>query len=521
MNGSGNQINTSKCGNTLGSSYVTPKEIEEIRLNLDDDWKVLRSIYDLLIDEKAFCCNNTEWNEKIVQFVQPADLKNLIDFKIEENQTKSIEDIKKLCREVIKYSVKTSHGRFHNQLFGQMDPYGLAGSWITEAVNTSAYTFEVAPVFSLMETEIIRKVCELCGYGQGDGIFSPGGSISNMYAIVLARYKRFPNIKSTGMFGLPPLVLFTSEESHYSFKKAANWLGFGVDNCIVVKTNDKGQMLVEDLEKQILLVKSQGKVPLFVNATAGTTVLGAFDDFEKVADVCEKYDLWMHIDACLGGSSLLSYQYRCLLKGIERSNSFSWNPHKSLGAPLQCALFMTRETELLPQCNSLAVHYLFQQDKFYDVSYDTGNKSVQCGRKIDAFKFWLMLKARGYGGFGRLLDHALDMSKLFAKKLQQREGFRLVLDEYQYTNICFWYIPKKMRNCKETEEWKLKLYEIAPKVKEQMILQGTLMVGYSPLQYRNIGNFFRMVFTCFPVMDEKELDFILNEIERLGEECVL
>lgn len=71
---SGNRINTSKCGNT-SCTYVTPKEIEEIRLNLDDDWKVLRSIYDLLIDEKAFCCNNNDWNEKIVDFVQPAELK--------------------------------------------------------------------------------------------------------------------------------------------------------------------------------------------------------------------------------------------------------------------------------------------------------------------------------------------------------------------------------------------------------------------------------------------------------------
>lgn len=241
----------------------------------------------------------------------------------------------------------------------------------------------------------------------------------------------------------------------------------------------------------------------------------------------------------MGGSALFSYKYRDLVKGIERTNSFAWNPHKSLGAPLQCALFITREKELLPQCNSLAVHYLFQQDKFYDVSYDTGNKSVQCGRKIDAFKFWLMLKARGYGGFGRLLDHALDMSKLFLKKLQQRKGFRLVLNEYQYTNICFWYIPKKLRNCEENEQWKLKLYEvmmcketivlynnnkllqIAPKVKELMIRKGSLMLGYSPLQHRNIGNFFRMVFTCFPVIDEPELEFILNEIERLGEECII
>ncbi|XP_037934449.1 cysteine sulfinic acid decarboxylase-like [Teleopsis dalmanni] len=403
-----------------------------------------------------------------------------------------------------------------------MDPYGLAGTWISEALNTSAYTFEVAPVFSLIETEIIRKVCEIAGYNEGDGIFSPGGSISNMYGLVLARYKRYPMIKSEGLFGMRPLVLFTSEESHYSFKKAAHWIGLGCDNCVVVKTNLYGQMLTTDLESKIKSIKAEGREPFFVNATAGTTVLGAFDNFNDVAAICKQYGLWLHIDACLGGSAMLSYDNHHLVAGIEHSDSFSWNPHKSLGAPLQCSLFVTRERDLLSHCNSLEVNYLFQQDKFYDVSYDTGNKSVQCGRKVDAFKFWLMLKARGYGGYGQLVDHAIYMAKMFTQKIKQRgsESFRLVLDEFQYMNVCFWYIPKALRGCNEnTMEWKECLYTVAPKIKERMIRQGTLMVGYSPLAYRDIGNFFRMVFTSFPILDEKELDFILDEIERLGEEC--
>lgn len=160
-----------------------------------------------------------------------------------------------------------------------------------------------------------------------------------------------------------------------------------------------------------------------------------------------------------------------MIDGLQRADSFAWNPHKSLGVPLQCSLFLTRHMDLLPKCNSLAVHYLFQQDKYYDVSYDTGNKSIQCGRKVDAFKFWLMLKARGYGTFGRLLDHALDMSKLFIHKLRQREdhGFRLVLQDFQYTNVCFWYIPKYLRNCEETPEWKQKLYEVSAVAKYQAL----------------------------------------------------
>ncbi|XP_067647232.1 cysteine sulfinic acid decarboxylase isoform X2 [Eurosta solidaginis] len=402
-----------------------------------------------------------------------------------------------------------------------MDPYGLMGQWITDALNASAYTYEVAPVFTLMETEIIRTVCQLAGYAEGDGIFAPGGSISNMYGLVLARYHRYPHIKTAGMYGMRPLTLFTSEESHYSFVKAAHWLGLGADNCVHVKTNERGQMCPNDLEVKILQAQKDGSEPFFVNATAGSTVLGAFDDFNATADVCEKYGLWLHVDACLGGAALLSYNNRHLLAGLERSNSFAWNPHKSVGAPLQCSLFLTRERDLLTHCNSIQVNYLFQQDKFYDVSYDTGNKSVQCGRKIDAFKFWLMLKARGYGSFGRLLDHAIDISKVLIKKIEQRgnEHFRLVLDDFEYMNVCFWYIPKVLRGLEETPEWRERLHTVAPKIKERMAYCGTLMLGYTPLKYRGLGNFFRMVFTCFPVLEEGELDFILDEIERLGEEC--
>ncbi|XP_030571121.1 cysteine sulfinic acid decarboxylase [Drosophila novamexicana] len=496
--------------------------VDGVREKLMNDWKILQHVFKLVEKEDTFCADPELWREqKIVDFMQPDELKKHIDLTIKENETSTNSDIEQICQQVIQYSVKTSHGRFHNQLFGQMDPFGLAGAWITEALNTSSYTYEVAPVFSLIETEIISTVCRLAGYSQGDGIFAPGGSSSNMYGLVLARYKRFPTIKSTGMFGLRPLVIFTSVDSHYSLQKAAHWLGIGADNCIAVRTNAKGQMLLDDLEDKIKAARARGHDPFFINATAGTTVLGAFDDIAGIADVANRHGLWLHVDACLGGSALLAYKNRSLLRGLERANSFAWNPHKTLGVPLQCSLFLTSESNLLARCNSIEVNYLFQQDKFYDVAYDTGNKSVQCGRKIDAFKFWLMLKARGYGKYGHLVDHAILMARLLEQKLRARpDRFRLVLEQHEYSNVCFWYIPKSMRvqSSEETAEWWARLYTVAPKIKERMAFSGTLMIGYTPLSSRQLGNFFRMVFTCFPVLKTDELDVILDEIERLGDE---
>lgn len=159
-------------------------------------------------------------------------------------------------------------------------------------------------------------------------------------------------------------------------------LGIGSDNLILVRSNSEGQMVVDDLEIQIINAINDGKVPFFVNATSGTTVLGAFDPVDKIADICKKYNIWLHVDACLGGAAMLSKSYRHLLKGIERSDSLVWNPIKILGVPHQCTIFLTKKENLLFECNSTNASYLFQSDKHYDTSYDTGDKSIQCSRKV-------------------------------------------------------------------------------------------------------------------------------------------
>ncbi|CAG0907193.1 unnamed protein product, partial [Darwinula stevensoni] len=132
-----------------------------------------------------------------------------------------------------------------------------------------------------------------------------------------------------------------------------------------------------------------------------------------------------------------------------------------MGAPLQCSLFLLKEQGLLHHCNSASATYLFQQDKFYDVSYDTGDKSVQCGRKVDAFKFWLMWKARGDVGLEWRIDNAFQCARYMTEKLQSREGFRLVLPEFECTNVCFWYIPPAFRGKTEDEDWWEKLEKVA------------------------------------------------------------
>ncbi|XP_037639540.1 acidic amino acid decarboxylase GADL1-like isoform X2 [Sebastes umbrosus] len=453
--------------------------------------------------------------EKVCEWRSPEQLKELLDLELRD-KGESESKILQHCRDAIRYSVKTTHPHFFNQLYAGMEPYSLVASFITEALKPSLYTYEMAPVFTLMEDAVLKKMMEMIGWKEGgDGIFNAGGSMSNMYAVNLARFHHCPDIKVLGLSAAPRLVILTTQESHYSISKAAGLLGIGTKNVYLVPSDKRGKMIPSALEEKIKTVKSEGAVPFMVNATAGTTVLGAFDPIEEISDICEKYNLWLHVDACWGGAALVSKRHKHLLKGIDRANSVAWNPHKMLMACLQCCAFLVRDkTNLLQRCHAARASYLFQQDKFYDVNYDTGDKSLQCSRKPDAFKFWLMWKALGTTELEQRVDRALAMARYLAQEIKRREGFNLLM-EPEYANVCFWYVPPSLRNLPDGPELWKKLHTVAPVVKERMMKKGSMMVGYQI--HHDKPNFFRMV-VISPQVSREDMDFVLDEIHDLGKD---
>ncbi|KAF6118164.1 cysteine sulfinic acid decarboxylase [Phyllostomus discolor] len=338
------------------------------------------------------------------------------------------------------------------------------------------YTYEIAPVFVLMEEEVLKKLRALVGWSSGDGVFCPGGSIANMYAMNLARYQRYPDCKQRGLQALPPLALFTTEECHYSIKKGAAFLGLGTDSVRVVKADERGKMIPEDLERQICLAKAE---------------------------------------AAWGGSALLSQTHRHLLDGIHRADSVAWNPHKLLAAGLQCSALLLRDTtNLLKHCHGSQASYLFQQDKFYDVALDTGDKVVQCGRRVDCLKLWLMWKAQGGQGLERRVDQAFALARYLVEEMKKREGFELVM-EPEFVNVCFWFLPPSLRGEQKSLDYSERLAKVAPVLKERMVKEGSMMIGYQPHGTR--GNFFRMI-VANPALTQADMRFLLDELERLGQD---
>ncbi|XP_026800634.2 glutamate decarboxylase 2 [Pangasianodon hypophthalmus] len=484
---------------------------------LDGDLKTmtfLQEVVDILL---AYIVESFDRSTKVIDFHYPSELLQRNNWELSD-EPETLDDILISCRATLKYAIKTAHPRYFNQLSTGLDMVGLAADWLTSTANTNMFTYEVAPVFVLLEYVTLKKMREIIGWedGRGDGIFSPGGAISNMYAMLLARYKMFPEVKEKGMSSVPKLVAFTSEHSHFSIKKGAAALGIGTESVICIKADERGKLIPSDLERRIVEAKQKGYVPFFVSATAGTTVYGAFDPLIAISDICKKYNIWMHVDGAWGGSMLMSRKHRWKLNGVERANSMTWNPHKMMAVPLQCSALLVREEGLMQSCNQMQACYLFQQDKHYDLSYDTGDKALQCGRHVDIFKLWLMWRAKGTIGFEAQIDKCLELSEYLYNKIKDREGYEMVFDgKPQHTNVCFWYLPPGLRYLEDKVEKMKRLHKVAPTIKARMMEYGTTMVSYQPQGDK--VNFFRMVISN-PAATFEDIDFLIEEIERLGQD---
>lgn len=138
--------------------------------------------------------------------------------------------------------------------------------------------------------------------------------------------------------------------------------------------------------------------------------------------------------------------------------------------------------------------------------------------QVDAFKFWLMLKVRGLAAFQEIVDQNFALRDYFLDRLRASPNFRLVLPEFQYTNVCFWYVPDRLLDGRQgSDDWWVDVYQVTTGIKERMVLDGSAMISYSPLKHKGIGNFFRMVFTSFPRRSTADMDDLLAIIQRTGE----
>ena len=374
-----------------------------------------------------------EETQPVATPIKPSRLYETIDLSLNDEPSLD-EDFKKNLSELIKSTPKTATKSFFNQLFGGRMGRATLGDLLAVMLNNSMYTYKVAGPQVGVEKVILRKVCDLIGYGEkSDGTFAPGGSMSNYMAALMARDVHDPSARRGGVS--QKMTLYTSDTSHYSLTKNASLIGVGRDQVRLVKTNESGQMSAKHLDTLIKDDLQQGNLPFFVNATAGTTVLGAFDDVEGISKVTKKHGLWLHLDGAYCGSVIFSKKHKHLVKGIEHTDSFSVNAHKMLGTPLSCSIIVTQDKERLKHSFSNDAEYLYQTDSD---DFNLGKTSIQCGRRNDALKLWTLWKSIGSVGLEALVDHQFKLAEVARDYINKHPDYTLYSFD-DSISVCFNY----------------------------------------------------------------------------------
>lgn len=250
---------------------------------------------DLLKDEKE---------NPVTQYIPSSELFKTLDLSLKDTPLDE-DEFEKIVKELVFASPRTATNGFFNQLFGGRNDKAILGELLSVILNNSMYTYKAAGPQIGVEKVILREVCDMIGWDKNaDGTLAPGGSMTNFMSMLMARDAAIATVKYQGV--QQKMMVYTSKESHYSIPKNAAFCGIGRDNVRYIPTNEKGELDVTSLKEQIEQDVQNGGIPIMVNLTAGTTVLGAFDPIRPVSEICKKYNMWLHVDGAYCGSTLFS-----------------------------------------------------------------------------------------------------------------------------------------------------------------------------------------------------------------------
>ncbi|MFH8724119.1 pyridoxal phosphate-dependent decarboxylase family protein [Streptomyces termitum] len=310
----------------------------------------------------------------------------------------------------------------------------VLGEAVLSAVNSSLDTWDQSAGATLIERKLIAWTAARAGLGPlADGVFTSGGTQSNLQALLLAR-------EEAGTADLSKLRIFSSECSHFSVQKSATLLGLGRDAVVSVPVDGNRRMQSVVLAAELETCRAEGLVPMAVVATAGTTDFGSIDPLPEIAALAEEYGAWMHVDAAYGCGLLASPTRRHLLDGIERADSVTVDYHKSFFQPVSSSALLVRDGACLRHATYHA-DYLNPRRTVAEKIPNQVDKSLQTTRRFDALKLWMTLRVMGADGIGELFDEVCDLARAGHDLLAADPRYDVVV-EPQLSTLVYRYVPE-------------------------------------------------------------------------------
>ena len=310
----------------------------------------------------------------------------------------------RLRADVLAYGVRVDHPRFFAFVPGAPTWPGVLGDVIAAGYDVFAGTWLGSAGSAQLELAVLDWFRAWLGLPAGaSGILTSGGSAANLAAMVAARDARLGPDWRDG-------TAYMSGEAHSSVRRAARILGFADDRVRLVPMDAELRMDAGALREAIARDRDAGLRPFFVVGSAGTTGTGAVDPLPELADVASEHELWFHIDAAYGGFAVLTERGAVAMRGIDRADSVTLDPHKWLFQPFEVGCLMVRDPETLRRAFHVSPDYL-EDAAARGGAVNFADRGLQLTRSARAIKIWLTVETFGLAAIRRAIDRTLDLTE--------------------------------------------------------------------------------------------------------------
>ena len=352
-----------------------------------------------------------------------------------ENFTDVIADVDKLILPAVTH---WNHPNFHGLFSTSTSSVGVFGEMLTTAFDMKGMLWRTAPASTELEDVVLDWLRQMMDLPAAfEGIIYDTASVSTMHAIAAARERADLRIRDDGMSGrvdLPLLRVYASDQVHSSIDKSVITLGLGLRSLRKIECNDRFEMIPERLAEAIEDDIERAYVPICVIPTVGTTSTSSVDPVDAIADICEKYGIWLHVDTAYAGSTAIIPEFRQYFKGWERADSIVVNPHKWLFTPFDLSVLYCKDLDELKNAFSLVAEYLKTSDT--PAVKNGMDYGIQLGRRFRALKLWFVIRYFGVEGLQARLREHCRLARLFASWVEESDDWELMAS-VPFALVCF------------------------------------------------------------------------------------
>ena len=380
--------------------------------------------------------------------IQPQDLSaDFADINLNNPLCSIDEALNEVESLYLDHAIYFHHPRYVAHLNCPVAYPAVVAEQILSAINSSMDTWDQSAGATLIEQKLIDWTIDRIGYNnQPDGVFTSGGSQSNLMALLMARDNHVKKTQPTRLIrdqGLPAdankFRIITSALSHFSVQKSAAILGLGYNSVISVPCDENFKMDILSLNSIIAQCYKDDLQPIAIVATAGTTDFGSIDPLEALAKICQEKDIWLHVDAAYGGGLLTTQHHRHLLNGIENADSVTIDYHKSFLQPVSSSAFFLKDKHHFSHITHHA-EYLNPLSQKNNGQPNLVDKSIQTTRRFDALKLWLTIRTMGADKVGEVFEQVMALAKQSYILLNQEQHIE-VLHAPELSALVFRYVP--------------------------------------------------------------------------------